>query len=141
MSDNEPEAPPAANPHGFIGYPTDHVYGIVDDPVTDVPQIIANLLALEVATDAIHVYCCHRGAEELSASGRGYGLRARIQRILQSISPEGQHLRIYEAELNKGHALIGVAVDGETKTPIIAAMKTQGAHDVHYYGRFTTIDH
>lgn len=44
------------NPHGFVGYPTNHVYGIVDDPANHVPQIMADLLALDIDTEAIHIY-------------------------------------------------------------------------------------
>lgn len=46
------------NQHGFVGYPAGHVYGIINDPTACVPQIMGDLLALDVATDAIHVYCC-----------------------------------------------------------------------------------
>lgn len=33
-------------------------HGFVDDPATDVPKVMGDLLALDVATTAIHVYCC-----------------------------------------------------------------------------------
>ncbi len=129
-----------ANPHGFIGTPTDHVYGIVDDPQTDVPQIISDLMARDVAADSIHVYCCQRGLQELSPSGKGYGPRARVQRILQTITVEGQHLRTIEHELNRGHALIGVAADDATQHRVANVMRNNGAHDIHFYGRFTIVD-
>ncbi len=130
-----------ANRHGFVGYPADHVYGIVDDPATDVPLVIGDLLAQNVATDAIHVYCCQQGIEELAPSGKGYGLRARIQRILQSIGYEGEHLRRVERELGEGHAVIGVAVDdSETKRAVAGVLHKRGGHDIHYYARFIIED-
>ena len=140
MSNDDIEPTPNANRHGFVGYPTDHVYGIVDDPVNDVPAIMGELLALDVPTEAIHVYCCQHGVDELAPSGGGYGIRARIQRIVQSIGYEGEHLRRVERELNDGHAVIGVSVDDDAKGPVAAAMRKHGAHDLHYYRRFTIED-
>ena len=135
---NQEESNVNANRHGFVGYPTNHVYGIVDDPATDVPQIMGDLLALDVATEAIHVYCCQEGLEELSPSGEGYGLKARVQRILQAIGYEGDQLRRVERELKKGHAVVGVAVDDDdAKKAVAAVLRKRGGHDVHYYARFT----
>ncbi len=138
---NEEELTVSANRHGFVGYPTDHVYGIVDNPAKDVPEIMGDLLALDVATEAIHVYCCQKGLEELAPSGKGYGLKARVQRILQTIGYEGEQLRRVQRELEKGHAVVGVAVDDrEAKKAVAAVLHKRGGHDVHYYARFTIED-
>lgn len=91
-----------ANQHGFVGYPTGQVYGIIEDPTARVPQIMGDLLALDVATDAIDVYCCQEGAEELSPSGQGYGVKARVQRVMQLFGVEREIMGRVERALTAG---------------------------------------
>ena len=80
------------------------------------------------------------GAAELSPSGRGYGLRARVQRLVQNLGYEGEHLRMIERELSHGHALVGIAVEEATKALVVGVLHRHGAHDVHFYGRFVIED-
>ena len=133
------------NRHGFVGHPTDHVCGIVDDPANDVPEIMGDVLALNVASDAIYVDCCRQGREEFSRSAKGYGLTARVQRILQTaIGCEGERRRRVEREPTDGHAVVGVAVDDHdakmavaVAAVLAAAVHKPGVHDIHDSARCT----
>ncbi len=131
------DSEPAINPTGFRSSPAGHVYGIVDDPERDVPAVTAGLLTSRIPHDGIHVYCCSEGVEALDPRGKGHGLRARINRLLQSVGYEDGHRKMIEAELESGHALIGVKVDDSHKGDVAAVLRGQGGHDIVYYGKHT----
>lgn len=130
------EESPDTNPQEFLTTPRGHVYGIVDDPERDVPAVTADLLAARVPLDGIHVYCCQEGLEALDPKGTSHGLRARITRMVQSMA-FGNRLEQVVADLEAGHALIGVAVDDEHKGEVARVLLRHGGHDIVHYGRYT----
>lgn len=138
MSDT-PSTPdvPAVNPEGFRASPNGHVYGIVDDPERDVPAVTADLLALHMPVDGIHIYCCNEGADALDLGGTKHGLLARIKRLVGSVAYEDGHLERIEAELQAGHALIGVAVGDDQGQSVASVLHSHGGHDVVHYGKHT----
>jgi len=128
---------PAVNPEGFRASPNGHVYGIVDNPEHDIPAVTADLLAARIPLDGIHIYCCSEGADTLDLTGTKHGLRARINRLVKSVAYEDNHLQRIQAELETGHALIGVAVDNDRKGDVSKTLHRHGGHDVVYYGDYT----
>lgn len=140
---NEPDVPagagpqPVTNPEGFRTSPIGHIYGIVDNPEHDIPAVTGDLLTARLPLDGIHVYCCGEGIETLDPAGTKHGLRARITRMLQSVTYDDDHLKTIETELEAGHALIGVAADKDTKDTVATILRRHGAHDVVYYGPHT----
>ncbi len=67
---NTPTNPePTTNPTGFRASPDGHVYGILDDPQTDIPAVTADLLAEHMPLDGIHIYCCSEGVDALDLTG------------------------------------------------------------------------
>ena len=135
---NTPTNPePTTNPTGFRASPNGHVYGILDDPQTDIPAVTADLLAEHMPLDGIHIYCCSEGVDALDLTGTRHGLRARITRLVQSVGYEADHLKRIESELEAGHALIGVAVDDDRKRDVAQILHRHGGHDVVYYGGAT----
>lgn len=138
MSDNKQEAP--LDPAPVLGDREDRIYGVVDDPADDVPALMSALMELDVDLDSVQVYRGRRGLEELSPDAEDGGMMQRIKRTLQSIGYEGRYMEMAERELKAGHALVAVAVDEEHQAPVIAAMKAQGAHDMHRYGKLTIVD-
>lgn len=137
-----PEGPAVEeNPDGFVRYPTNHIYAFVDDPATNMPLIYGDIMAEQVATDAVHIYRGQLGLENLSPTGKDYGLRERIQRFVVSLGYERVHLEQVEDELHAGHAFVGVAVDDdETKLAVARILRRHGAHDIKHYGRLTIED-
>ncbi len=127
----------ALNPEGFRASPNGHVYGIVDNPERDIPEVTADLLAARIPLDGIHIYCCSEGADTLDLTGSKHGLLARINRLVKSVAYEGDHLQRIQTELEAGHALIGVAVGNERKGDVAKILHRHGGHDVVYYGDYT----
>ena len=136
MTDNS-SPQPTVNPEGFRASPNGHVYGIVDDPDREIPAVTADLLAARIPLDGIHIYCCSEGADALDLTGTKHGLRGRINRLVQSVAYEDDHLQRIQAELEAGHALVGVAVDNERKVDVSKVLHRHGGHDVVYYGPYT----
>lgn len=130
---------PLTDPGSALGESDDRIYGIVDDPSNDVPKLIADLMELDVELDSVQVYRGRRGIEELSPD-HDEGFLTRIARTVKRIGYEGQILDLVESELKAGHALVAVAVDEGDYGPVIEAMKTHGAHDMHRYGKLTIVD-
>lgn len=137
MVDEDTDPTIIENPRGFLSYPTDHVYGFVADPDTNVPEIISRLISQDVATEAITIYRGQHGIDNLSPRGRSYGVSARIRRMFHWLGYEGEHLRHVEQELEAGEALVGVSVeDDETKQAVARIFHQNGGHHVRYYARF-----
>ncbi|NND03014.1 MAG: hypothetical protein HKN91_09520 [Acidimicrobiia bacterium] len=126
---------PITNPEEFRSSPRGHVYGIVDDPAQDIPAVTADLLAAQIPLDGIHVYCCTEGVKALDPTGAEHGLRARIVRLVQSITYTNEYRTVVESALEKGHALVGVAVDEEHVAKVATILGAHGGHDMMYYGR------
>jgi hypothetical protein len=120
----------------FQGDLTGHVFGIVDEPQTDVPAITGELLAAGVPIDGIHMYCCRSGVEAFDAEGTRHGLRARINRVIQNLVYEDQLVTI-ERNLTAGNAVIGVDVEDGSADRIADIFRRHGGHDIVHYGRFS----
>lgn len=125
------------NPGGFRTSPIGHVYGIVDNPDHDVPAVVGDLLAAHLPLDGIHVYCCREGIDALDPSGTKHGLRARITRMVQSVTYDDDHLEVIESHLEAGHALIGVAADDSNQDSVATILRRHGGHDLVHYGKLT----
>ena len=140
MTDDDVDPTVNVNPHGFLSYPTNHVYGFVVDPTVNVPLIISDLMTQDVGTEAISIYWGKAGVEELSPSGSNYGVTARIRRFFQLIGYEGEHLNQVERELGEGNALVGVSVNDETKRAVATVFHQHGGHAVRHYARWIIED-
>ena len=140
MSENQNETP--LDPAAVLGDRDDRVYGVVDDPETDVSELEERLRSLdvEVDLDSMQVHSGRSGLDELVAEADDGGVMQRIKRTIQSIGYEGRYLDLIERELKAGHALVAVSVTEENQTAVIAAMKDQGAHDMHRHNKLTIVD-
>lgn len=125
------------NPEGFRASPNGHVYGLVADPEHAIPAVTADLLSRDIPLDGIHIYCCNEGLDALDLTGSRHGLRARINRMVQSVAYEDGHLHAIEKALEAGEALVGVAVDGDRNGDVARILHGHGGHDVIYYGDYT----
>ena len=140
MSENQNETP--LDPAAVLGDRDDRVYGVVDDPETDVSELEERLRSLdvEVDLDSMQVHSGRSGLDELVPEADDGGVMQRIKRTIQSIGYEGRYLDLIEQELKAGHALVAVSVTEENQTAVIAAMKDQGAHDMHRHNKLTIVD-
>ncbi|MEZ5374152.1 MAG: hypothetical protein R2704_15770 [Microthrixaceae bacterium] len=140
MSENQNETP--LDPAAVLGDRDDRVYGVVDDPGTDVSELEERLRSLdvEVDLDSMQVHSGRSGLDELDPEADDGGVMQRIKRTIQSIGYEGRYLDLIERELKAGHALVAVSVTEENQTAVIAAMKDQGAHDMHRHNKLTIVD-
>jgi len=97
-------------------------------------------LDVEVDLDSMQVHSGRSGLDELVPEADDGGVMQRIKRTIQSIGYEGRYLDVIERELKAGHALVAVSVTEENQTAVIAAMKDQGAHDMHRHNKLTIVD-
>ena len=78
------------------------------------------------------------GARDIDAEGTYGGGVKHALRALQRLTVEGQHLRRYEAELNRGHLVVDVAVHGRHKRDrVVQILRSHGAHFINAYGPWT----
>lgn len=135
---DNPETP--LDPARLLGEREDEVYGVVDNPAEDVPELMSKLTALGVDCESVQVYQGQAGLEQLKPGYDGGGLMQRIKRTIQSIGEEGSYFDVLERELTAGHALVSLAVDDESRAKVIDAMKAVGAHDMQRKGKLTIVD-
>lgn len=119
----------------FISYPTYCVVGVVDDKL-EAEAMMEDLAAAGLRGN-VSVLQGPEGADEIDASGSHHGLRARIVRLVQFTTMDGEHSRRYESEARAGHWVIMVHLDGQEEAESIRRMmKAHGGHFINWYGRF-----
>ena len=148
MSENKKESP--LDPASVLGDHDDRVFGLIDNPDVDVPELMSKLADLDVEPAMVHVYQGQSGLQKLSPGfdgadggggvGGGGGVLQGIKRAIQSLGEEGRYVERIQEELKAGHGLVTVSVDENNRSGVIAAMKEQGAHHMYRYGKLTIID-
>ena len=148
MSEKKKTSP--LDPAAVLGEHDDRIFGLIDNPDVDVPELILKLADLDVEPDMVNVYQGQSGLQQLSPGfdgadggvgvGGGGGVFRGIKRAIQSLGEEGRYVDRIRAELTEGHGLVTVSVDENNRSRVIAAMKEQGVHDMHRYGKLTIID-
>jgi hypothetical protein len=120
----------------FIGYPTNQLFSIIDNPA-DAEQALQALEAAGFASDT-QVFHGEEGAHRIDASGAQHGRLAQLRRLRQSVSLDGQHAALYEQAVRQGHCVIAVhAIDSERREEARQILKAHGGHFINFYGRFT----
>lgn len=141
----EAEAPPAehaapARPRGWLlGYPTDHLMGVLPSP-TGAEAVLAELLAAGFGTDTIHILVGEDAALRIDGRGTHHGFAARLYRLVQFTQmDQAPDFRRYELEARRGHPVIAVKqADPARRKTIRAILRRHGAHFTNFYGRFAT---
>ena len=125
-------------PSRFIGYPTDSLLGVVDDPNT-AARVAAALKAAGVADRDITVLRGDESASRFDPTGAVHGLLTRLRRIVSfTVMDQLPDMAWYDAAIRAGKAVVMAKVRGATKDEAIRIMREHGAHFVNYYGRFAT---
>ena len=135
-------APPAspARPTGWLlGYPTDHLMGVLPSPA-DADAAVAELTAAGFDADAIHVLVGEDAALRIDGRGTHHGLVARLYRLVQFTQmDQAPDFRRYELEARRGHPVIAVKeTDPARRREILAILRRHGAHFTNFYARLFT---
>ena len=135
-----PAAPPQARPKGWLlGYPTDHLMGVLPAPAA-ADAAVAELERAGIAPDAIRVLVGEEAALRIDGRGTHHGLAARLYRLVQFTQmDQAPDFRRYEREARRGHPVIAVKeTDPARRKSIRAILRARGAHFTNFYGRFFT---
>ncbi|HET7168243.1 MAG TPA: hypothetical protein VFI69_03500 [Candidatus Limnocylindrales bacterium] len=129
--------PPSTSP--FIGYPTDRMLAVFDDP-TDGAAAAADVARARIADRDITVLRGDEGAARLSGTGAAHGPVARTRRLVSfTLMDQLPDMAWYEAAVRRGGVVLMVRVRGDTKkAAVLDALQRHGGHFVNYYGRFAT---
>lgn len=125
----------------FISYPNDCIVGIVDDDAqaAEVRRLLAEA-GLDASTSVLRGPAA---ADEIDASGAHHGLIARIVRLVQFTTMDGEQSQRYEDEARQGHSVFIVHLDEhENIEKVRAVLKDHGGHFINWYGRlhFETLE-
>lgn len=134
------ETTPVTRPKGWLlGYPTDHLMGVLPSPA-DADAAIAGLAQAGFAPDAIRVLVGEDAALRIDGRGTHHGLVARLYRLVQFTQmDQAPDFRRYEREARRGHPVIAVKEADRARRGIIrATLRANGAHFTNFYGRFAT---
>jgi hypothetical protein len=135
-----PAAAAPARPKGWLlGYPTDHLLGVLPSPAA-ADAAIAELEHAGVASDAIRILVGEEAALRIDGRGTHHGLVARLYRLIQFTQmDQAPDFRRYEREARRGHPIVAVKeTDPARRTAIRAILRARGAHFTNFYGRFFT---
>jgi hypothetical protein len=136
----DPAPRAAARPTGWLlGYPTDHLLGILPSPPA-ADAAVAELLADGVARHAIRVLVGEDAARRIDGRGKHHGLLSRIYRLVQFTQmDQAPDFRRYELESRRGHPVIVIReTDPQRRRAVRAILRRHGAHFTNFYGRFFT---
>ncbi len=135
-----PAAPVTARPKGWLlGYPTDHLMGILPSPAA-ADAAIAELQRAGVDPGAIRVLVGEEAALRIDGRGTHHGVVARLYRLLQFTQmDQAPDFRRYEREARRGHPVIAVReTDPARRKSERAVLRAHGAHFTNFYGRLFT---
>jgi hypothetical protein len=116
---------------------TNRVLGVVDDS-RGADETIRDLDQAGVPDGSIETLRGGAGVERIDAHGEHGGHFVHLIRTLQSVTPEGEQLLHYEAELVHGHCVVDVpAHDPAKRNQAVKILKAHGAHFINAYGQWT----
>ncbi len=141
MTDRAAEPPPGASrPTGWLlGYPTDHLMGILPTEAA-ARAATDDLVAAGVPAGAITILVGEDAAVRIDGRGRHHGLLARIYRLIQFTQmDQAPDFRRYEVEARRGHPVIAIREpDAERRRLVRTVLRRHGAHFTNFYGRVYT---
>ena len=122
-----------------MAYPTDHLLGVVDDPIAAATAGRA-LVAAGFSASDVTIVRGDEGAERLDALGTASGPWHRIVRAFQFMTMDQMpDFLTYEAAIRDGRAVIAVRVrDRPTMLRARDTITAAGGHFLNYFGRFST---
>ena len=137
---DRPPSGASARPSGWLlGYPTDHLMGILPSSAA-ADAAVAELVGSGVSPAAIRILVGENAALRIDGRGKHHGLLARIYRLIQFTQmDQAPDFRRYELEARLGHPVIAVRErDPARRRAIRDVLHRHAAHFTNFYGRFFT---
>lgn len=122
-----------------IGYPTDRLLAVIDDPA-EAAVAMAELEVSGIAASELDVLRGEEGADRVDGSGKVSGRLGRLRRAFDfTLMDQLVDFAAYERALRDGRAVVMVHVHGDApKEAAHKILKRHGGHFINYYGRFAT---
>jgi hypothetical protein len=126
-------------PARFIGYPIDHLIGVLPD-AERAAALAAALKSAGVPDRDITVLRGEEGASRFDPTGAVHGIVARLRRIVSfTVMDQLPDMAWYDAALRGGQAVVMARIRGDAgKREAIRLYREHGGHFINYYGRFAT---
>ena len=139
MTDDAAPTPPARPTGWLLGYPTDHLMGVLPSPAA-ADAAVTELAAAGFDRQAIRVLVGEEAALRIDGRGMHHGLVARLYRLVQFTQmDQAPDFRRYELEARRGHPVIAVKeTDPVRRRAVRSILRSHGAHFTNFYGRFFT---
>ena len=122
-----------------LTYPTDHLLGVIDDPL-DAAAAAKELLASGFAPRDVTILRGDEGAQRLTPSTGAAGAWTKLLRAVQYLTMDQMpDFPAYVAALQDGRAV--VAVRARNRARVLRArdvLEKAGAHFLNYFGRYAT---
>lgn len=119
----------------FIGYPTDNLFGIIDEEHRAEHALKA--LAAAGFVEDTQVFHGQAGAAMIDASGSKHGFLAQLRRFHQKTTVEREHAERYEQAVMNNQCVIAVHTNSaEAREQVRLILKENGGHFINFYGRF-----
>ncbi|MEO8541551.1 MAG: hypothetical protein ABI577_17550 [bacterium] len=135
---SEPEA--AAS--GFLAYPVDYLFGVVDDS-GEARAVTTELHSGGIADELVSTFAGEAGAIRIDAQGEHHGIFGRLARIAQAMSMDADHAQEYENAARAGKTVFAIhSSDADLRAGARSILKAHGGHFINYYARlhFETLD-
>ena len=129
----------APTPHRAIGYPTNRLLAVLDDPA-EAAGALAELQAAGFQTKDLDILRGDEGADRMDGTGEVSGWLGRLRRAFDfTLMDQLVDFAAYERALRDGRAVVTVHVRGDApKAAAHEILKRHGGHFINYYGRFAT---
>ncbi len=130
---------PDAAPHRAIGYPTNRLLAVIDDP-KDAAAAMSELATSGIAARDMELLRGEEGADRVDGTGEVSGWLGRLRRAFDfTLMDQLVDFAAYERALRDGRAVVMVHVHGDApKDAVRQTLKRHKAHFINYYGRFAT---
>jgi hypothetical protein len=133
---------PPAGTRRAIGYPTNRLLAVIDDPA-EAAAALAELKAAGFADRDFEILRGEEGADRMDGTGEVSGWLGKLRRAFDfTLMDQLVDFATYERALRDGRAVVMVHVHGDApKEGALQILKRHGAHFLNYYGRFATEEH
>jgi hypothetical protein len=130
---------PASEPRRAIGYPTNRLLAVIDDPA-EAAAAMAELTGSGIAARELDLLRGEEGADRVDGTGEVSGWLGRLRRAFDfTLMDQLVDFAAYERALRDGRAVVMVHVHGDApKETARQVLKRHGGHFINYYGRFAT---
>ena len=130
---------PDPAPRRSIGYPTNRLIAVIDDPA-EAAAAMAELQSGLFAVRDLDLLRGDEGADRIDGTGEVSGWLGRLRRAFDfTLMDQLVDFAAYERALRDGRAVVMVHVHGDApKEAARQVLQRHGGHFINYYGRFAT---